>query len=97
MIERGRPRDAIGAHTYGYNETSVGINLVGDFEKAIPKDAQIESVVKLISALCHIYDLSPNSITVLGHKDLNDTLCPRKNLYDQLQLVTQLTQHSFGR
>ncbi|MBU2699830.1 hypothetical protein Ga0466249_000911 [Sporomusaceae bacterium BoRhaA] len=87
IIERGRPRDAIGAHTYGYNEASVGINLVGDFEESVPKQAQIHSAAKLVAALCHIYDLSPNQITVQGHKDLNDTLCPGKNLYDQMQLV----------
>jgi N-acetylmuramoyl-L-alanine amidase len=86
-IERGRPRDDIGAHTYGYNKKSIGINLVGNFEYAIPKNEQIESAAKLIAALCHIYNITPDSSSILGHKDLNATLCPGKNLYERLQLI----------
>lgn len=86
-IERGRPRDDIGAHTYGHNKKSIGINLVGNFEYALPQQEQIESAAKLIAALCHIYSISPDASTILGHKDLNATLCPGKNLYDRLQLI----------
>jgi len=86
-IERGRPRDDVGAHTYGYNKKSIGINLVGNFEYAIPQNEQIESAAKLIAALCHIYNISPDNSTILGHKDLNATLCPGKNLYEELQLI----------
>jgi N-acetyl-anhydromuramyl-L-alanine amidase AmpD len=85
-IERGRPRDTIGAHSYGHNKTSIGINLVGNFEIATPKPAQIESAACLVAYLCNTYKLTPNKSTVRGHKDLNyDTLCPGKNLYTQLQ------------
>ncbi len=85
-IERGRPRDTIGAHSYGHNQTSIGINLVGNFEIATPKPEQIESAACLIADLCNTYRLTPNKSTVRGHKDLNyDTLCPGKNLYSQLQ------------
>lgn len=86
-IERGRPRIDVGAHTLGFNETSIGINIVGDFEVAVPKDEQIESAAKLLAALCNLYNLSPNDAIVLGHKDLNSTLCPGKNLYAQLDLI----------
>lgn len=86
-IERGRPRDDVGAHTYGHNKNSIGINLVGNFEFAIPEKEQIESAAKLIAALCHIYNISPTYSTILGHKDLNNTLCPGKNLYKELQLI----------
>jgi N-acetylmuramoyl-L-alanine amidase len=86
-IERGRPRDDVGAHTYGYNKESIGINLVGNFEYAIPQNEQIESAAKLIAALCHIYNILPDYSTILGHKDLNATLCPGKNLYEKLQLI----------
>lgn len=84
-IERGRPRNTIGAHTYGYNKTSIGINLVGNFEVATPKPEQIEAAAYLVAKLCNIYSLTPNKSTVRGHKDFNATLCPGENLYSQLQ------------
>ncbi|MBP2643054.1 MAG: N-acetylmuramoyl-L-alanine amidase family 2 [Firmicutes bacterium] len=83
-MERGRPREAVGAHTLHHNETSIGINLVGNFEEAVPTDAQIDTAAKLVAALCHIYTLSPDETTLLGHRDLNDTLCPGKSLYELL-------------
>lgn len=86
-IERGRPRDIVGAHTYGHNKKSIGINLVGNFEYAIPQKEQIESAAKVIAALCHIYNILPDESTILGHRDLNATLCPGKNLYEQLQCI----------
>jgi hypothetical protein len=86
-IERGRPRDDIGAHTYGFNETSIGINVVGDFEIASPEEAQLKSAARLIAALCNMYNLPPTGSVVLGHRDLNDTLCPGKNLYNQLEEI----------
>ena len=84
-IERGRPLDAIGAHTYGYNKTSIGINLVGNFEVSTPKPEQIESAACLIATLCNRYKLTPNKSTVRGHRDFNATLCPGENLYSKLQ------------
>lgn len=84
-IERGRPLNTIGAHCYGYNKDSVGINLVGDFEMAEPTDAQITSVKVLTAWLCRFYRLNPKSVsTLVGHRDLNDTLCPGRNLYTQI-------------
>ncbi|MDU2064778.1 MAG: peptidoglycan recognition family protein [Sporomusaceae bacterium] len=83
-IERGRPRDTVGAHAYGFNKTSIGINLVGNFEDVEPKEAQIKTAAKLIAALCNLYNFSPDDTSVVGHRDLNDTLCPGKNLYVQM-------------
>lgn len=84
-IERGRPLDAMGAHTFGYNKTSIGINLVGNFEVATPKPKQIEAAAYLIATLCNKYKLTPNKATVRGHRDFNATLCPGENLYSKLQ------------
>lgn len=83
-IERGRPQNTIGAHCYGYNKTSVGINIVGDFEQALPTAAQLRSGEYLTAYLCQLYRLAPAADTVLGHRDLNSTLCPGENLYARL-------------
>lgn len=86
-IERGRPKKTIGSHAYGFNKTSIGINIVGDFEQANPTNEQIEAVAQLIAELCAIYDLVPTPDTVKGHRDLMPTTCPGKNLYDILQTI----------
>jgi N-acetylmuramoyl-L-alanine amidase len=84
-IERGRPRDTVGAHCYGYNQTSVGINVVGNFEEAEPTPEQITSLVALTATVCRFYRIDPAaSDTIFGHRDLNSTACPGQNLYDML-------------
>ncbi len=45
IIERGRPLDAVGAHCWHHTATSIGINLVGDFEQAEPTNVQLDSVL----------------------------------------------------
>lgn len=84
-VERGRPRNAVGSHAQGFNSRSIGINVVGDFEQAQPNFAQIESLSSLIAELCNIYGLTPNTETVVGHRDLMPTTCPGANLYNILQ------------
>ncbi|MEN6411627.1 MAG: N-acetylmuramoyl-L-alanine amidase [Veillonellales bacterium] len=84
-IERGRPREMIGAHAEGFNSRSIGINIVGDFEQATPEPAQIESAAMLIAELCEIYCLCPDAQTIVGHRDLMSTDCPGENLYCLLQ------------
>lgn len=86
-IERGRPRDTVGAHTYGFNQSSIGIVLDGNFEEIVPTDVQLDRAARLIAALSHIYQLSPDNRSVRGHRDLNATLCPGKNLYCELSQV----------
>lgn len=84
-IERGRPRATLGAHAEGFNYRSLGINIVGDFEQATPTPQQIESAAQLVAELCNIYSLIPTPETVVGHKDLMQTICPGTNLYAILQ------------
>ena len=84
VIERGRPRDTVGAHCYGENYHSIGVNVVGDFDGAVPNDAQMASLSMLLAALCRLYRLQPGDATIFGHRDFNDTACPGQNLYDML-------------
>ncbi|CUH97257.1 hypothetical protein P22_3384 [Propionispora sp. 2/2-37] len=84
MIERGRPRDTVGAHTYNYNQSSIGIVLDGNFEEATPTDVQLDRTAMLVAALSHIYHISPDDNGLRGHRDFNTTLCPGKNLYIEL-------------
>lgn len=86
-IERGRPRDVVGSHAYGFNNCSIGINIVGDFEQSTPNTEQIEAAAQLLAELCNIYKLTPTAETIVGHRDLMATTCPGQNLYDILQTL----------
>ena len=76
-IERGRPQETIGAHAQGFNSTSIGINVVGDFEQEEPTAEQVESLARLIAYLTAQY----GELSVCGHRDLMSTDCPGANLY----------------
>ncbi|WP_084413195.1 N-acetylmuramoyl-L-alanine amidase [Desulfovirgula thermocuniculi] len=71
-IYRGRPRDTIGSHCYGYNSRSVGICCEGNFEEEYMPAAQWRAVLELVRELKRIY---PDAC-VVGHCELNSTSCP---------------------
>ena len=83
-IERGRPLDTIGAHTYNRNDNTVGICVVGNFELSRPTSEQFRAAEKLVGAVCRHYDITPNAMTVRGHKDFCKTNCPGIYLYKWL-------------
>ena len=76
--------DTVGAHCYGENDHTVGVNLVGNFEDYVPENAQVASAKRLLAALCRNYGFAPSSSTIFGHRDFNATACPGQNLYDML-------------
>lgn len=84
-IEQGRRQKAVGAHAYQHNKNSIGICVAGNFELAKPNHKQIDSLVLLTAWLCQKYKLNPvGKGVIVGHRDLNDTSCPGKNLYSRL-------------
>lgn len=56
-IEQGRPEGTIGAHCYGYNQTSIGIVSVGNFDIAWPTKQQLSSATHLVAYLCQRYHI----------------------------------------
>ena len=86
-IERGRPVDTIGAHAYGCNLYSIGIELNGDFDISNPTTEQIEMVSMLIANLCADYRIPIDRAHIVGHCDLMATDCPGKNLYEKIPII----------
>lgn len=84
-IERGRPMDSVGAHVYGFNGKSIGVVVVGNFEQAVPTEAQLKSAATLLAELCRLYQIQPGPQTIVGHRDLLSTACPGRNLYSKIQ------------
>lgn len=82
-VEEGRAEGEIGAHCQGHNKDSIGICLIGKFEKdnpdMQPTKEQLESLEILLIDLCSRYDLQ--KIDILGHCDVMATECPGFDLH----------------
>ena len=74
-IYRGRQEDAVGAHAYGSNSTSLGICAEGNFEEDIMSAEQKNSIIELVGYLKGKYGISK----VVRHRDVCATACPGKN------------------
>jgi hypothetical protein len=57
-----------------YNQTGIGICLVGDFEKTSPTPAQMASLAYLVEWLSARFAIADNHI--IGHRAVDDTRCP---------------------
>lgn len=66
-----------GCHCIGQNTSSVGICVMGNFEKITPTDKQAQSLMTLID---YLNKTTGTSLPVYGHCDFSATLCPGKNL-----------------
>lgn len=80
QIYSGRPQWAVGSHCKGFNSISLGICLEGNFEKEEPTKEQLSSLKWLVEYLGNLFPIQK----IYGHRDLNATLCPGKNLYNLL-------------
>ena len=67
----------IGAHTYGYNNRSIGIGFQGDFQQQQMPDAQLNAGAALCNILLQDHSLTGKDIKL--HKDLSATACPGQN------------------
>lgn len=83
VIWRGRPEEMSGSHALDYNFVSLGICLSGNFEIEKPTEKQLKSLTELLQHLKQKY----GNVQVVGHRDLNATACPGKNLYSKLGSV----------
>lgn len=57
----------VGAHATWNNQPSVGIALIGNFNDDKPTDAQVATLIKLITALAQKYNIDPES-TIDRHR-----------------------------
>lgn len=73
QIYNARSTDYVGAHSYGYNEKSLGICLIGNFDCCTPTFMQYRSLIRLVMFLKTKYEIP--SINILGH---NETLGCKK-------------------
>ena len=84
ILRLGRPDWMIGAHVKGYNRSSIGICLIGNYEdNELPKCSFVWELTlsTLLEDLLHRHP----GAEVVGHIELAPTLCPGKHLTDWLE------------
>lgn len=74
-VYRGRPEDCVGAHTYGYNETSIGVCFEGNFEVQTMPEVQFEAGAALLRDILRRYP----GLEIGAHRDYDATACPGAN------------------
>lgn len=63
----GRPLSQQGAHTYGINNISIGICVIGNFDNEKPNEIQMKKLITLISDLMIIFKIPISN--VIGHRE----------------------------
>ena len=86
-VEVGRPHWTVGAHAYGHNSHTIGVHVCGNFEIGYPTAAQIESTAMLLANVCTDYGLPIDRDHIVGHRELMQTACPGRNLYEMMDTV----------
>ncbi|SKC59226.1 peptidoglycan recognition protein family protein [Maledivibacter halophilus] len=71
-LHKGRDEKEVGAHTIGENEKSIGICLVGNFDKYEPNKNQLYTLYKLLKNISSRYGLLP----IHGHNEFSTKTCP---------------------
>lgn len=64
-IFKGRMDNEVGAHCLGFNDNSIGICVVGNFDQQAPNERQLALLKKLCRSLMDIYGIKIEN--VLGH------------------------------
>ena len=84
-IYRGRSLIEEGAHAHGFNDRSIGICLVGNYDKDYPSYKRIVTLLNLCSSLILSFNIPIEN--VLGHRETYTFLgkevkksCPGKNI-----------------
>ncbi|MFC1731710.1 N-acetylmuramoyl-L-alanine amidase [candidate division KSB1 bacterium] len=88
----------IGAHAQCYNNGSIGIAIIGDYEKNKVPEPALNSLISLIAYQAKLQNIDPQGESmfrgrklknVIGHRDVRSTACPGMRLYSLLQKIRE--------
>ncbi|HRY59976.1 MAG TPA: N-acetylmuramoyl-L-alanine amidase [Patescibacteria group bacterium] len=83
----------VAGHTTGYNYGTIGISVMGDYTTREFTEQQTQALADLIAYKSFQNGIDPTGMvylkdktisTVVGHRDLNATLCPGTNIYTKI-------------
>lgn len=92
----------VGAHAGKSNVGSIGISVLGNYEKSDIPQAAVVSLMQLIDEKAKIHGIDPNgssmfrgemSKNILGHRDVMSTSCPGQYIYEKLRTIRNFSAH----
>ena len=105
----GTTRNVVGAHAVGFNNSSVGVAVLGEFTTATPTSASIGAVGRLLGWRLKLAGVDPEGrasmpvdggtrsfAAVSGHRDADATACPGTELYARLSTIRALAAGESG-
>jgi len=99
-IYEGRPIELLGAHVGGNNTGNLGISFIGcfsdvDCSSVTPlREEALEQAGRLVGTLASLYEITPSSSTVRGHRDQTSTTCPGNRLYPRIADIIDIARVS---
>lgn len=98
---RAGGENVIGGHARGFNEGTIGIALIGDYQQEQPPDAMMQALADLAAWLCDHHHIAPLERSTLhdvilpnlaAHRDTKPTTCPGDYVYARLPALRQQVQ-----
>ena len=93
----GVARPVVGAHTLGYNEEAFAMSAIGNFETVKPSAAMLDAYGKLMAWKLSLHGIDAGARSqrvgsstfpaVNGHRDADQTACPGRYLYAELDTI----------
>lgn len=90
--------NVIGAHALCYNNGTMGISIIGNYQNtAVPEPVQ-QALISLIASRARVHGIDPNGSSsirgqilpnVIGHRDVGATSCPGDVLYKLLPKIRE--------
>ncbi|XP_076683254.1 peptidoglycan-recognition protein LC isoform X1 [Andrena cerasifolii] len=80
LVYVGRSWDYMGAHSFGFNNISIGISFIGTFNAVKPPRNQLYAAQRLIELGVEGGKIAPD-YKLLGHRQISQTLSPGDALY----------------
>ena len=95
-------KEVEGGHTYRYNDYSIGIAALGNFQRTGPSSALLENIGKIAGFRIAKYGLGGTAMyrdekgrsqyRVAGHRNYTSTACPGYNLYRRMPTIRKRAQ-----
>ncbi|XP_076248290.1 peptidoglycan-recognition protein LC isoform X2 [Calliopsis andreniformis] len=81
LVYVGRSWDYMGAHSFGFNNMSIGISFIGTFNSVVPPKGQLYAAQRLIEIGVEQGKIA-RDYKLLGHRQISRTLSPGDALYN---------------
>lgn len=79
----GRGWDYVGAHSFLYNNISIGISCIGTFNNITPSKTQLYALSQLIQTGVELGKIAKD-FKLIGHRQISKTLSPGEALYAEI-------------